>query len=112
MVCAAILARPVIFLFRRYNPVAAAMEIERRAPMLDERLITAASQPDHSPLVNQLDSEVESLVRGGENARLVPLRPLLGPALAVLAALLLLAIPTEKKSATGKAGASGSSAMK
>ena len=43
-----IVARPILFLFSRYNPVAAAVEIESCRGDFDQRLITIASQPRQS----------------------------------------------------------------
>jgi len=83
----AIVARPVMLLLRRYDPVAAAAEIESQHPEFDQRLITVASQPNDSAMLVQLVREVEA-VTTRKKAR-VPLRPLLAPAMALLAAMLL-----------------------
>jgi hypothetical protein len=83
----AIVTRPIWFLCRRCNPVAAAIEIESRHAEFDQRLITIASQPHDSAMLMQLMIEVEAIT--ARTPTRVPLRPLLAPALALVAALLL-----------------------
>jgi hypothetical protein len=89
LACVAILGRPMSFLVRRFDAVAAAIEIESRHQVFDQRLITIASQPQNSALLTQLTSEVEQITAARKNRAAVPLRPLLAPVLALIAAVLL-----------------------
>jgi hypothetical protein len=86
---AASFVRAIMILFRRYHLVSAAVEIESQQPEFDQRLITIASQPQASAMLSQLNLEVETIAT--RHAARVPLRPLLAPALALLAAALLTA---------------------
>jgi hypothetical protein len=89
LACITIVARPILCLFRRYNPVAAAIEIEARRPDFDQRLITIASQPPESALLCQLVMDVEAITATKHSRPRVLLRPLLAPALALLVVALL-----------------------
>ncbi len=82
-----VLARSVTRLFRRYDLVAAAIEVESSHPAFDQRLITVASQPVESAMLDQLRNEVESMAPALKN-RPTP-RPMLVAALALLAACLI-----------------------
>jgi hypothetical protein len=58
-------------LFRRIDPVLEAIQIEQQRPAFDQRLITVASDPSHSPMLDQLRREVEAL------AATIPIKSLL-----------------------------------
>jgi hypothetical protein len=92
LIMVAIVSRPLADLFRRWNPVRAATELEARRSDFDQRLITVASQPPDSPLLVQLQGDVEALIAAGDTRSLVPLRPLLAPGLALIASLILLGL--------------------
>jgi hypothetical protein len=90
VICLAIVGRALIRFWYRRNWTAAAIEIEQQIPQFDQRLITVASNPPDSPLLTQVICEVEAIAMA-HRAR-VPLRPLLSPILALLAAGLALVI--------------------
>ena len=72
----AIVARPVWFLFRRYDAVGIAMEIESVQPAFDQKLITIVSQQTSSPLLDHLLADIKPLMDQSKGRSLVSLRPL------------------------------------
>jgi hypothetical protein len=72
--CAGLLARPVVRLFRRFDPVAAAASVERMRPAFAHRLVTLASPGPPSDMRGQLEVEVREVIAATGRAR-VPRRP-------------------------------------
>jgi hypothetical protein len=79
LVVLAIVARPLSFLFRRRNFVAAAIEIEKLEPAFDQRLITVASEQTDAQLLQHLQVEVQTVIAGRRGSSLVSFRPLVWP---------------------------------
>ena len=76
IVAVGIVAWNLWFVFQRFDPVTAAMEIERHRPDFDQRLITVASAQMNSPLIDQLQKEVEGIFADVRIGSLLKLRSL------------------------------------
>ena len=86
-----IVARPAVRLFRRFDPVAAALSVERLRPVFAHRLVTVASAGPSSDLRQQLEREVADVVAATGPAR-VPRQPVAIAWAAALTALMFTAL--------------------
>jgi len=80
IVVLAIVVNQAISLFRQYDFLAAASEIEKKWPEFDQRLITVVSEDSSESLLDHLREEVENIFDQTPSKTRVSLRPLSIPA--------------------------------
>ncbi len=76
-------------LLRSGDAVSAAIDIESQSTVFDQRLVTVASPQTGGPLLDHLVDQVQKIIAAGQARSRVSLKPLVSPALLLLAILLL-----------------------